>query len=139
MGKFEGLAEKLKSGKEELVKAANTTGSVWQKIKKVTGVIVMCLYRIRAVFLAIPVVYYALRIADYNRTHLPEQVGINLQSSGEFAMMISRDMAVMGPLVLTAACLMLMFTSRKALFPWAVSIFTLALPILILLSNQYPA
>jgi len=39
----------------------------------------------------------------------------------------------------TAACLVLMFTSRKALYPWAVSIFTLILPVLLLISNLYPA
>ena len=45
----------------------------------------------------------------------------------------------MGPLALTLACLFLMFCSRKALYPWAISVFTLALPILLLVSNLYPA
>ena len=89
--------------------------------------------------MAVPVAYWALKLASYNRENLPEQVGINLQSSGEFAQMISRDMAVMGPLGLTAACLLLMFCSRKAMYPWAISIFTLVLPILLLISNLYPA
>jgi hypothetical protein len=66
-------------------------------------------------------------------------VGINLQSSGEFAQTITRDLAVMGPLGLTAACLLLMFCSRKAMYPWAISIFTLILPLLILITNLYPA
>ena len=66
-------------------------------------------------------------------------VGINLQSSGAFEQMITRDMAVMGPLGLTAACLLLMFCSRKAMYPWAISMFTLVLPILILFTNIYPA
>ena len=74
----------------------------------------MILFRLRKVVLAAPVVYAALQLAQYNREHLPEQVGINIQSSGEFAQMISRDLAVMGPLGLTAACLLLMFCSRKA-------------------------
>lgn len=119
--------------------AVHGAGTVWEKIKRVLGVIIMCIYRLRGVLLSIPVVIWALKLAKYNWTHLPEQVGINLQSSGEFAMMISREMAVMSPLVLTASCLVLTCASRKALYPWAVSIFTLALPILILISNQYPA
>ena len=53
--------------------------------------------------------------------------------------MISRDMAVLGPLGLTVACLLLMFCSRKAMYPWAISIFTLVLPLLLLISNLYPA
>ena len=97
------------------------------------------LFRLRKLVMAVPVAYWALKLASYNRENLPEQVGINLQSSGEFAQMISRDMAVIGPLGLTAACLLLMFCSRKAMYPWAISIFTLVLPILLLISNLYPA
>lgn len=97
------------------------------------------LFRLRKIVLAVPVVYAAVQLALYNRENLPEQVGINLQSSGEFAQMISRDMAVMGPLGLTAACLLLMLCSRKAMYPWAISVFTLVLPLLILFTNLYPA
>ena len=120
-------------------KADNSALAVWKKIKRIIGTIAMVLYRLRKVFLAAPVVVYAIRLAKHNMANLPEQVGVNLQSTGEFAMMISRDIAVMSPLALTAACLVLMFVSRKALYPWAVSVFTLALPILLLISNQYPA
>ena len=97
------------------------------------------LFRLRKVVLAVPVVSVALKLASYNREHLPELVGINLQSSGEFTQMISRDMAVLGPLGLTVACLLLMFCSRKAMYPWAISIFNLVLPLLLLISNLYPA
>ena len=97
------------------------------------------LFHLRKVLLAAPVVYYALKLAMYNREHLPESVGINLLSSGEFAMTVTKAIAVAGPMGLTFACLLLMFCSRKALYPWAVSVFTLALPILILVSNIYPA
>lgn len=89
--------------------------------------------------MAAPVVYAAIRLASYNGQHLPEQVGLDLQSTGEFAMTVSRQLAVMGPLGLTAACLLLMFCSRKAMYPWAISIFTLALPALLLVSNVYPS
>ena len=109
------------------------------KINSLISFIGTVLFRLRKIVMAVPVVYAALRLAFYNRENLPEQVGINLQSSGEFAQMISRDMAVMGPLGLTVACLLLMFCSRKAMYPWAISIFTLALPLLILFSNLYPA
>ena len=88
--------------------------------------------------MAAPVVYYALKLAAYNRQHLPELVGINLQANGEFAQYISKNAAVMGPLGLTIGCLALMFCSRKAMYSWAISVFTLALPLLLLLSNAYP-
>lgn len=113
--------------------------AVVAKINKIINFIGVWLFRLRKPVMAAPVVYYALQLANYNREHLPEQVGINLQSTGEFAQMISRDMAVMGPLALTIACLLLMFCSRKAMYSWAISIFTLALPLLILFTNVYPA
>lgn len=109
------------------------------KINALISFIVTVLFRLRKLVMAAPVIYYALKLALYNRENLPEQVGINLQSTGEFAQMISRDMAVLGPLGLTAACLLLMFCSRKAMYPWAISVFTLALPLLILITNLYPA
>lgn len=99
----------------------------------------MILFRLRKIVLAAPVVYYALKLAAYNGEHLPEQVGLNLQSTGDFAMTIARSMAVTGPLALTGVCLLMMFFSRKALYPWAISVFTLALPLLLLISNLYPA
>ena len=108
------------------------------KINRIINLIGLWLFRLRKFVLAAPVVYYALTLAEYNRTHLPEQVGINLQSTGEFAQYISRNMAVMGPLALTGGCLVLMFCSRKAMYSWAISVFTLALPLLLLLSNAYP-
>ena len=96
------------------------------------------LFHRRKPVLAAPVVYYALRLASYNQSNLPPQVGINLQATGEFASFISRQLAVMGPLGLTLGCLLLMFLSKRATFPWIISVFTLALPLLLLMSNLYP-
>jgi hypothetical protein len=126
------LSEKLQPGFEN----CKTTVA---KVNYVINFIGVWLFRLRKFVLAAPVIYYALKIAAYNREHLPEQVGINLQATGEFATMISRTMAVNGPLMLTFGCLLMMFFSRKALYSWAISIFTLVLPILLLVSNLYPA
>lgn len=108
------------------------------KVNRVINLIGVWLFRLRKFVMAAPVVYYALKLAAYNREHLPEQVGINLQATGEFAQYISRNLAVTGPLALTIGCLVLMFCSRKAMYSWAISVFTLALPLLLLLSNAYP-
>ena len=112
---------------------------VIRRINAVINTIGLWLYRLRKIVMAAPVVYYALKLAQYNMEHLPEEVGINLQSTGEFAQTISRQMAVMGPLALTIGCLLLMLCSRKAMYSWAISIFTLVLPLLLLFSNVYPA
>lgn len=112
---------------------------VYNQIKHVIGIIVTWIYRLRKVILAAPVVYFALRLAAYNTVNLPLSVGLILQSNGEFAMHISRYTAVVGSLALTGGCLAMMFLSRKALYAWAVSVFTLAVPVLLVVSNLYPA
>lgn len=134
-----GASQKQNATAVKPVSGFDKVKSVVAKINYVINLIGVWIFRLRKFVLAAPVVYYAVQLAQYNREHLPEQVGIDLQSTGEFAQMISRDMAVMGPFVLTMSCLLLMFCSRKAMYSWAISIFTLALPILLLLSNAYPA
>lgn len=131
---------------EEMSTNQAGAGSWWQKTKQILSkigevleVIVNLLYKLRKVFMAVPVVYFAIKLARYNAANLPSVVGINLQANGAFAQTLTRQMAVMGPLGITAACLVLMFLSRKAMYPWAVSIFSLVIPILLLLSNRYPA
>ena len=132
MGNSGASVKKRNTGLEKFKSAVS-------KINYVINLIGVWLFRLRKIVMAVPVVYYALKLARYNMAHLPEEVGINLQSTGEFAQTISRNLAVMGPLALTMACLLLMFCSRKAMYSWAISIFTLALPLLILFTNVYPA
>lgn len=120
-----------------LLSGEQTTG--YEKFKHIFGIVVMVIYRLRKVVMAAPVVYYALKLAAYNREHLPVEVGLFLQNTGEFTQFIDRNLAVMGPFLLTCACLTMMFFSRKAMYAWAISIFSLALPILLLVSNVYPS
>ena len=110
---------------------------IYQKVEEVISVIYRCIFKLRKVFLAIPVVILAIRIASDNMERLPEAVGINMQSNGEFALMVTRNYAVYGPLGITAFCLLLMFFSRKTLFPWLISIFSLVLPYFIYFTNLY--
>lgn len=109
-----------------------------QKVISILRLIGNLIYRLRKVILAIPVVYYAIVFGVYNAKYLPERVGIVLQSNGEFAQTVARGLAVLGPMGVTAACLLLMFCSRRTMYPWLISIMSLALPILILLLNNYP-
>lgn len=110
---------------------------IYQKVEEVISIIYRCIFKLRKVFLAIPVVLLAIRIASANMDRLPEAVGINMQSNGEFALMVTRNYAVYGPLGITAFCLLLMSFSRKAIYPWVISIFTLVLPYLLYLTNLY--
>lgn len=93
------------------------------------------LYKLRGVFLAIPVVAAAAILAVKNMERLPEEVGLNLLATGEFELTIGRNFAVLIPLVVTLFCLLMMFCSRKVIYPWLISIFTLVLPILLYVTN----
>ncbi len=117
----------------------------WEKIKAVFCTIGQVLakigkyiFKFRSVLLAAPVVYAAVRLALYARENLPEQVGINLLETGEYAMLMSRDTAIMGSLAVTALCLLMMFISRRTIYPWLISIFSLVLPILLIVINMLP-
>lgn len=132
MEKFGSFSEKLK---RFCVKAS----PIFQKIGYVLKLAGMWIYRLRRVILAVPVLWAALRLAAQNMSRLPEQVGLNLQASGAFAQLVDRNYAVYCPVCVTALCLLLMFFSRKPLYPWLISVFSLVLPILIYLTNVYPA
>lgn len=110
----------------------------WQKAMAILRTVGRVLFRLRKVFMAIPVIYLAMKLGAYNMEHLPEMVGLNIQSNGSYAEMISRTAAVNGCLGVTYGCLALMFLSRKTVYPWIISFFSLILPIFLLLTNQYP-
>ena len=126
-------------GKESKTSSWQKVKTVLNKISDIIDIILTVIYRLRKVFMAIPVVYCAVKLAQYNMENLPSVVGVNMQSNGVFTEMISRDVAVMGPLAITGFCLLMMFFSRKAIYAWAISIFTLILPIILFISNKYPA
>lgn len=96
------------------------------------------IYRFRSLLLAIPVVFASVILALYNMVKLPPVVGLNMQANGEYAMTVTRMVAVLGPFALTVVCLLLMFCSKKVLYPWLISVFSLILPLVLLFSNTFP-
>ena len=85
MGKLEQVTAGWKKVQQDVKDSLNSTGSVYAKIKRIVGIFVMVIYRLRGVILGIPVIWHALKLAAYNREHLPEMVGIDLMSNGAFA------------------------------------------------------
>lgn len=120
---WDALAEKH----PKLRSAANTAASTFRWA-----------YKLRSVVLAIPVAALSAFLALYNFFALPSLVGFSLQPSGEYAFLVGKLLAVLGPLAVTAICLLLMFCSKKVLYPWLISMFSLILPILILITNTFP-
>ena len=115
------------------------TLTVLKKIGHVLAVIGKWIYRLRGFFMAIPVALAALYLASQNMARLPEEVGINLLENGQYEYLISRGLAVLAPLVITGICLLMMWLSRKTIYPWIISIFSLVLPWLIWITNVFPA
>ena len=126
--------ENTEKGKENRIAS-------WKSGVRKTGTVLESIgawiFRLRKLFLSIPVIYGAVRLAKNNLAQLPEEVGIGLMANGQYAQMVSRKLAVYGPLVVTGICLLLMFVSRRALYPWLISLFSLVLPLLILFTNLF--
>ncbi len=116
-------------------KTLSKQSRAWELVKMVCR----WLYNLRSLVLAIPVVVTAVFLAIRNTFVLPQLVGINLQATGEYAMMVDRGIAVLVPLLLTGVCVLLMFVSKRVVYPWLISVFSLAVPYLVWLTNIFPA
>lgn len=139
MSNQEGQVNKLQEFWQKGQPVREKTGRVFKKIGYVLSQIGKWIYRLRSLLMAIPVAIAAVALAMENMSRLPGKVGLNLLATGEYEMMVSRSVAVMGPLAVTALCLLLMFCSRRVVYPWLISIFTLVLPVLIYITNVFPA
>lgn len=133
----------MKEKKEKAPKFLAPENTVKPEKEKVTAGAVFAqigkwIYRLRSILLAIPVGVAAVILAIRNMAKLPVKVGFDLQSSGEFTYLVSRNVAVLGPLAVTALCLLFMFCSKRVTYPWLISIFSLLLPVVILLVNTFP-
>ena len=130
--KMQELRSKAQPYVEKADKGYRKAKDIWKKAKP-------WLWQSRKLLLAIPVVYLMLYFARLNWNVLPEQVGLNLQTSGEYAQYISKELAVYGPMGVTGGCLAMMFLSRKTVYPWMICLFSMLLPLLILITNIFPA
>lgn len=130
--KWKDFTEKAKPAAEKIRGAAGKTGSV---LARVWNYVV----RLKKVLLAIPVGVGTVLLAVRNMRLLPAMVGLDLQTDGTFGFQIARELAVLGPVAVTALCLLLMFASKRTLTSWLVSLFSLALPLLIWVINVFPA
>jgi hypothetical protein len=125
------FTDRLQPAKEVLLDSMSTAGYYIRRAWRFV-------FRLRKIILAIPVAWLAVKLALDNMVELPSVVGITLQNDGVFSMLLARELAVLGPLALTALCLVLMFVSRRILTPWFVSLVTLVLPVLIRILNTFP-
>ena len=102
---------------------------------KVMASVGKVLYHLRKVFMAIPVVMLGLKVFVYAKEKLPQEVGILLLEDGNYKYLLERGAALNVCMALTGACLLLMFLSRKIVYPWIISLFSLVLPLFLVFSN----
>lgn len=131
MNQFQEILAKCRETYDKIKPGLEKTGDIMSLIG-------LWLWRLRKFVMAIPIVWLAIYFAQLNYSLLPPMVGLDLQTTGEFARMITREAAVYGPLAVTAVCLLMMFLSRRTLYPWLIALFSMALPILILITNIFP-
>lgn len=107
-----------------------------EPVDKVMAAIGKVLYHLRKVFLAVPVVYLAMRVFVYAKEKLPQEVGILLQENGGYRYILDKAQALNLCLAVTGGCLLMMFLSRKIMYPWIISLFSLILPVFLVFSNM---
>ncbi len=131
-GKWLTLWGKTKPVRDKIKKVCK---GIW----KVIYAIGEWIYNLRGIFMAVPVGIAAVMLAIENTARLPEDVGLNLLANGQFQYVIDRELAVLCPLAVTAVCILLMFCSRRMVYPWLISILSLVLPVLLWVTNIFPA
>ena len=135
---FETLMSKWNTLCIKVKPMGDTLKYIFVEVGKALAVVWRHLVKLRKVFLAVPVGWAAVILAIQNLQKLPETVGLTLEQDGGFSVEIVRELAVLGPVAVTAFCLLLMFCSRRTLTPWFVSLVSLILPYFILLINTFP-
>ena len=136
---LESMSEKWEALAEKTAPTGEKIGNFFRKIGNGLAKAWDFVVKFKQFILAIPVVAGAIILAIRNLGALPKKVGFGLQLDGTFDFVVGRGIAVLGPIAVTALCLLLMFCSKRVLTPWLVSVFSLALPILLWIINCYPA
>ena len=105
------------------------------QIKKICEDVAQWVFHYRNIVLASIVAIAAIALAIFNSVMLPDKVGLNMLESGNFALLVDKSLAIWGSLAITAFCLLLVLISKKVLYPWLISLFSLVIPLAIWVMN----
>lgn len=83
-------------------------------------------FRLRGVALSVPVAVVAVILAVNNAAVLPGPLEIG---AGQNVITLSKSVLIMGPLALTALSILMTLFSKRVVYPWLISLFTLLLPL----------
>ena len=126
------------SGRKGAETGKKKSGEGWRKVGRFLKRHWRVSLELRKVILGAPVVLAMLYLAEECRQRLPEMVGINFLASGEFERFVERETAIQDTMAITIFCLACMVLSRKTIYPWLISIFSLLLPVLLIVTNMFP-
>ena len=142
--------DKLKAFWEKVRPGFQAVGRFFRKLGKALGKIGHYLYLMRSLILGAPVAAAAVVLASRNMDRLPKSVEVTkiaINTKAPDALFgflelstaaITRDAAVYGPVILTAACLLMMIFSKRTLYPFLVALFSLCLPIALYYFTVFP-
>lgn len=99
-------------------------------------------YKFRSLFMAIPVVACSINLALVSAAKLPAKLMLSIPAVQERELVLKlvemdKTTAIFVPVLITAVCLLLMFCSRRQLFPWLISIFSLILPVTLIVAGMF--
>ena len=137
--------DKVKDVLQENKQEENAASEQAEKQKKGGTFRSICqwIYKLRSVILAIPVAVGAVILAVYSAANLPDKLQIYFPSTAEKEIMVKalemgKGTAIFVPLLITAFCLLMMFCSRRVLYPWLISVFSLILPLFFIFISVFP-
>lgn len=127
-GKWQAFRQEMTSSKED--------GNLFK-------VICVWVYKLRSVFLSIPVAFAAVVLAIKNYSELPQMMNLYGPSFGSEGLSIEmiyvdHNLLVFGPLLITAVCILMVLCSKRVSFPWLISVFSLVLPLFFSFVNTFP-
>ncbi len=145
------LIDKWNQFRQKMTPYLQKAGEIAVKVGKSLSAVGSSLYKVRSLVMAAPVAAAAVVLAVINSGKLPAAVQftkLTIDTNAENSLFgclvigmdyISREVAVFGPLAVTLCCLLLTLCSKRTMYPWLISLFTLVLPLLLLFTNVYAA
>lgn len=101
-------------------------------------------FKARGVLLSLPVAAVALLLALRNMVVLPQAVMFSTAALNDVGNLVfqnitvSKALAVWGPFGITLVCIAMVILSKRVVYPWLISLFSLIIPILLQLINTFP-
>lgn len=134
--KWNQFAERTKPGREKFGQVCGKTGHV-------LGTTGKWIFRLRSIFLAVPLVLAAVILAIKNVRELPPSIIVYFPQIENNALVlaaqqIERGYAVNAPFILTLICVGMMLISRRMLYPLLIGIFSLILPLALNFMQSMP-